>query len=93
MCLLHKIHVTCKKKKKKSYKLRSLAHSLYDLMIIYFPKVKWQQFKKFFPPFFFSLWKNKNQKKQNTEDVKNSISIYFYLCSAKYNSRLKALVW
>lgn len=38
MCLLHKIHVTCKKKK--SYKLRSLAHSLYDLMIIYFPKVK-----------------------------------------------------
>lgn len=39
MCLLHKIHMLLAKKKK-SYKLRSLAHSLYDLMIIYFPKVK-----------------------------------------------------
>lgn len=38
MCLLHKIHMLLAKKK--SYKLRSLTHSLYDLMIIYFPKVK-----------------------------------------------------
>lgn len=69
------------KKKKKAINC-ALAHSLYDLMIIYFPKVKWQQFKKF-SPLFFSFVKNKNQKKQNIEDVKNSISIYFYLCSAK----------
>lgn len=76
--------------KEKSYKLRSLTHSLkdslYDLMIIYFPKVKWQPFKKFF--FLLSLWKTKSKKSKTLKMWKisglcNSISIYFYLCSAK----------
>lgn len=82
------------KKKKKSYKLRSLAHSLYDLMIIYFPKVKWQQFKKFFPPFFFSLWKTKTKKSKTLKMWKIQFQFTFiYVAPNQYNSRLKALVW
>lgn len=67
------------KKKKKSYKLRSLAHSLYDLMIIYFPKVKWQQFKKFFPPFFFLCEKQKPKKAKHWRCEKFNFNLLLFM--------------